>query len=232
MTAAGEERYPIIQALRAIAVTSVVGYHAGLSFLPGGFVGVDVFFAISGFLIINHIIAEHHRGVFTFASFYAKRAIRILPPYYIVIIASVIIGDYVLVFDEEVERFGQEVVWSSLMLANYLFLGQQGYFDIAAETKPLLHLWTLAVEEQFYLVVPLIISGACILARRLPPKARGTVGWALALLAMLVLFFFCIRLSVSVPKRSESFQRVVILVGLLRFDGDHDALDRNHSPPL
>jgi len=190
MTAASARQkfYPIVNSLRALAVTSVVGYHAGLAFLPGGYVGVDVFFVISGFLIINHIIEEQRTGRFTFAGFYARRALRILPPYFVVIASCMVVAPFVLVLPKEFEAFRDEVVWSAAMAANYLFLGQQGYFDASANTKILLHLWSLAVEEQFYLVAPLTIIGLWAVSRSLPRRAV-TWFWSLAAATIFVLSF-------------------------------------------
>lgn len=188
---------PVVDALRAVAVVSVVGYHSGLEFLPGGFVGVDIFFVISGFLIVNHIINEHRNGQFSFGAFYARRAIRILPPYFIVIAASILIAAQVLVLESEIRQFSKEVVWSAVMLVNYLFLGQQGYFDTAAESKPLLHLWSLAVEEQFYAVAPLLIAGFWVGTRRLGGAARTVAGRSLALAGLILSFVACIWFSVG-----------------------------------
>ena len=156
---------PFIDGLRAVAVCSVVAYHAGVPGVSGGYVGVDIFFVISGFLIINQIAYSLGKGSFSFSDFWSRRAIRILPSYLLVIVVSIVAAFFVLVEPGEFESFGQEVMWSAGMVVNHLFLSQEGYFDTAAETKPLLHLWSLAVEEQFYVFAPLILVGVWSLGR-------------------------------------------------------------------
>jgi peptidoglycan/LPS O-acetylase OafA/YrhL len=156
----GQSYLPFLNGLRAIAVMSVVFYHIAPAAFPGGYVGVDVFFVISGFLIINQIVAGLSAGTFSFAHFWSRRALRILPPYLVVIAASLLIASRILVTADEFESFGNEVLYSSLMVVNFYFLHIQGYFDTAATSKPLLHLWSLAVEEQFYLLAPLLIAAA------------------------------------------------------------------------
>src|SRR5690606_15744056 len=164
--------HPIVDVLRALSVVAVVAYHAGMPGIPGGYVGVDVFFVISGFLIIGQIVAEHGRGRFSYAGFWARRALRILPTYLLVIVASSLIALYVLVMPGEFREFGRQVAWSAGMVVNHLCLNEQGYFDAAAEAKPLLHLWSLAVEEQFYLGAPIVRAGLCWLAKPEARKAR------------------------------------------------------------
>ena len=146
-----------LDGLRAVSVLAVVFYHAGLKAIPGGFIGVDVFFVISGFLIINQIARRLQRNDFSILEFYGRRCLRILPPFFIVLAASALIASFVLVAPGEIREFGRQALWSSLMLVNHLFVSQQGYFDAAAEAKPLLNMWSLAVEEQFYLGVPLTL---------------------------------------------------------------------------
>lgn len=150
--------WAFIDGLRAIAVLSVVLYHAGLRWLPGGYVGVDIFFVISGYLIIGQIVTQRRRGTFSFSEFWSRRALRILPPYLLVILVCSLIAPFILVMPGEFEAFANEVAYSALMVVNHLFLDQQGYFDRGADTKVLLHLWSLAVEEQFYIVSPLLIT--------------------------------------------------------------------------
>lgn len=173
--------HPIVDVLRALSVVAVVAYHAGMPGIPGGYVGVDVFFVISGFLIIGQIVAEHGRGRFSYAGFWARRALRILPTYLLVIVASSLIALYVLVMPGEFREFGRQVAWSAGMVVNHLFLNEQGYFDTAATSKPLLHLWSLAVEEQFYLFAPLVLGLLCWLAR--PRFGRIGRGIAAAIVA-------------------------------------------------
>lgn len=174
----GTRYHPYIDGLRAVAVLSVVLYHVGLPLFPGGFVGVDIFFVISGFLIINQIRTGIASGRFSFADFWARRVVRILPPYLLVVAASVVAAPFILVFADEYRQFGTEVAYSGAMVSNFLYLGQEGYFNPARDTKVLLHLWSLAVEEQFYLLAPIIM----VLIWKLPTKLRKIL--IAALLAM------------------------------------------------
>jgi peptidoglycan/LPS O-acetylase OafA/YrhL len=154
---------PTVDGLRAIAVLSVVTYHVDGSLLPGGFAGVDVFFVISGYLIINQIVAGIGDGSFRFGEFFGRRALRILPPYLLVVVATLLLGWYFIVLPWEFKELTHEAFYSALMVANQHFLSTQGYFDTAADAKPLLHLWSLSVEEQFYLVAPfLLVCGIAV----------------------------------------------------------------------
>jgi peptidoglycan/LPS O-acetylase OafA/YrhL len=147
-----------VDGLRAISILSVVLYHiGGIPGFSGGFVGVDVFFVISGYLIIGQIANDLTKDRFSFSEFWSRRALRILPPYLLVIIASMIAAQYVLVTEKEFTEFGDQALYSALMVVNHYFLEQQGYWDTGAELKPLLHLWSLAVEEQFYVVAPILL---------------------------------------------------------------------------
>jgi len=156
---------PFIDGLRAVSILAVVAYHVGIPGASGGYVGVDVFFVISGFLIISQITGGLQRGSFTFGEFWARRALRILPTYLLVVAVCVAASPFFLVTPTEFEAFAREARDAGLMIINHLFLEQQGYFDRAADTKPLLHLWSLAVEEQFYLAVPLLLAGLWFLPR-------------------------------------------------------------------
>jgi peptidoglycan/LPS O-acetylase OafA/YrhL len=145
-------RLDYIDGLRAIAILSVVGFHVGLPGFSGGFTGVDVFFVLSGFLIIGQIWTDLESRSFSLWEFYGRRALRILPPYLIVLAACAALGSGVLTGVEELKAFGVELKASATMTINHLFLRQQGYFDSSADLKPLLNMWSLAVEEQFYLL--------------------------------------------------------------------------------
>lgn len=142
-----------IDGLRAIAVLSVVFFHAGVDWIPGGFAGVDIFFVISGFLItrivMEAIVAQH----FSLANFYVRRARRILPALYVVIGGVFLLGLLVLL-PLELAALSKSILATNLFVSNFLFWKQAGYFDTAAELKPLLHTWSLAVEEQFYVMWP------------------------------------------------------------------------------
>lgn len=146
-----------IDGLRAISILSVVVYHVDADALPGGFIGVDVFFVISGFLIINQIIGALSQGTFAFSDFWSRRALRILPPYFLVIGSSLIIAQFIFVTPDEFRQLAKEAATSSIFAVNHLFLNQQGYFDTAADAKVLLNLWSLSVEEQFYIAAPFLL---------------------------------------------------------------------------
>ena len=147
---------PDIDGLRAIAVLSVVIFHAFPLSLPGGFVGVDIFFVISGFLISGTIIDDMRGTGFSLAAFYARRIRRIFPALVTVVAVSAALGCLVL-YDDELARLGKHIVASSLFYVNFQLLAEAGYFDTLARFKPLLHLWSLAIEEQFYLFWPLLL---------------------------------------------------------------------------
>jgi peptidoglycan/LPS O-acetylase OafA/YrhL len=145
-----------IDGLRALAIILVIFYHAFPKYLSGGFIGVDVFFVISGYLITGIIISGLNQKSFSFATFYARRVRRIVPALSIVILAVLAFGWLVLLPDE-LSLLGHHVVASALFVSNIQFWTEAGYFDTAAPTKPLLHLWSLGVEEQFYLFWPLLL---------------------------------------------------------------------------
>lgn len=147
---------PDIDGLRAIAVLPVVAYHAFPDWMPGGFIGVDVFFVISGFLISTILFENLDRGTFSFAEFYARRIKRIFPALIVVLLASCAIGWFVL-FADEYKRLGRHIAAGAGFISNFVLWKEAGYFDASAETKPLLHLWSLAIEEQFYIVWPLLL---------------------------------------------------------------------------
>ncbi len=149
-----------IDGLRAIAVVAVVLFHAHVGPVHGGFIGVDVFFVISGYLIAGIILDDIGAGRFSIAEFYERRLRRLFPALFAVLAACTLAG-YLLFLPDEFSKFGQSVVATSTFVSNFLFWSQAGYFDTPAELKPLLHTWSLAVEEQFYLFFPaflLIVS--------------------------------------------------------------------------
>jgi peptidoglycan/LPS O-acetylase OafA/YrhL len=145
-----------IDGLRAVAVALVVGFHTFPFSVPGGYIGVDVFFVISGYLITGLILDLQTAGRFSIKLFYIRRARRILPALSVVIAATLIIGCLVL-SPLSYKRLGLHAIASALFVPNLLYWNEAGYFDRDALTKPLLHLWSLGVEEQFYLVWPLFL---------------------------------------------------------------------------
>jgi peptidoglycan/LPS O-acetylase OafA/YrhL len=147
---------PDIDGLRAVAVLAVVLFHAFPDFLKGGFIGVDVFFVISGYLISTIIFENLDRGSFSFSEFYARRVKRIFPALILVLIACFIFGWFVLL-DDELKQLGRHIAAGSSFVSNFVLWYEAGYFDKSVETKPLLHLWSLGIEEQFYIVWPLLL---------------------------------------------------------------------------
>lgn len=154
-----------VDGLRALAVIPVILFHAGFATFSGGFVGVDVFFVISGYLITTILIAELERGEFSVVAFYERRARRILPALFLVMAASLPLA-WLLLAPSDLTDFWQSLVAVSLFSSNVLFWLESGYFDTEAELKPLLHTWSLAVEEQFYILFPLLLMLAWPIGRR------------------------------------------------------------------
>ncbi len=146
-----------IQGLRAVAVSSVIAFHYGAGWLPGGFTGVDIFFVISGFLITTSILqTEVKEGTFSLLRFYTKRIRRIVPALALVIFATLVAG-WFLMMPQDYRGLAESALFASTGLANVYFYLNTGYFDRAAELQPLLHIWSLGVELQFYLVWPLVM---------------------------------------------------------------------------
>lgn len=147
---------PEIDGLRAVAVLPVIFFHAGFSVFSGGFAGVDVFFVISGYLITSILISELEQGKFSIARFYERRARRILPPLFTVMFACLPFA-YMWMLPSQLKDFAQSLVAIVFFASNVLFWKEDGYFAAAAELKPLLHTWSLAVEEQYYLLFPIFL---------------------------------------------------------------------------
>jgi peptidoglycan/LPS O-acetylase OafA/YrhL len=159
------EYRPDIQGLRGVSVLAVMVFHLAAG-LPGGFVGVDVFFVISGFLMTGIISEEFvKRGSFSFGEFYGRRIRRIFPALLVMILLTTALG-YVLLFPGDYKEFAQSGLFAALSVSNVFFLFSTGYFDIPAESKGLIHTWSLGVEEQFYLIWPLVMVGLLSLAKR------------------------------------------------------------------
>ena len=164
-----------IDGLRALAVLPVVLFHVDPALVPGGFLGVDVFFVISGYLISLILFRQLADGSFRVGDFYGRRVRRLFPALVLVLAAVLGFGFFALLADEY-ERLARHAAFAIPFLLNIRLLGETGYFDVVSHSKPLLHLWSLSVEEQFYLSWPLLL----ILARRL----RVQTGWLLALCAV------------------------------------------------
>jgi len=150
------EYRPDVDGLRAVAVLLVVGYHVFPNWIQGGFIGVDIFFVISGFLISTIILRNLEAGHFSYSEFYARRIRRIFPALILVLSVSYVIGWYVLLADEY-RQLGKHITGGTSFVSNFFLWKETGYFDSEAESKPLLHLWSLGIEEQFYIFWPLLL---------------------------------------------------------------------------
>lgn len=168
-----------IDGLRAIAVMAVVLFHLDIALIPGGYAGVDIFFVISGYLIATIIRGELAGGNFSIAGFYFRRCLRILPALLVVIAAVVAVG-YWLMDPQSYQDLGRSIRAVGVFSSNIYFYGTDGYFDAPAETKPLLHTWSLAVEEQFYVFFPLVMALICKFGRSRYPLWLSLL-WLLSL---------------------------------------------------
>lgn len=155
---------------------AVVGYHAFPDLDPGGFIGVDIFFVISGFLISSIILGRLGSGGFSFLDFYARRARRIFPAL-IAVLAVCFVAGWLLLLPREFRELGTHIAAAAAFVSNFLLWHETGYFDSAAEAKPLLHLWSLGIEEQFYLLWPLLLALAWRI-RKVLPLLTGTLALA------------------------------------------------------
>lgn len=170
-----------IDGLRAVAVVPVILFHAGISWMSGGFVGVDVFFVISGYLITTIILNELDEGHFSVVNFYERRARRILPALFFVL-ACCLLSAYILLLPDQLCGFFKSLASTLIFLSNVYFRSEVDYFARASDEEPLLHMWSLAVEEQFYLVFPLL---AILLWKR----GRGVFFTATILIALTSLIY-------------------------------------------
>jgi peptidoglycan/LPS O-acetylase OafA/YrhL len=147
---------PDIDGLRAIAVLLVVFHHAFPQFLKSGFIGVDVFFVISGYLISTIIFQNLEQGTFSFVDFYKRRVKRIFPALFLVLLAGFVCG-WFLLLPADYQQLGKHMAAGAAFVSNFAFWGESGYFDSGSKLKPLLHLWSLGIEEQYYIFWPFIV---------------------------------------------------------------------------
>ncbi|WP_081277300.1 acyltransferase family protein [Gallibacterium anatis] len=157
---------PEIDGLRAIAVISVIIFHFKSDWLPGGFLGVDIFFVISGYLITKIITTEISNNTFTYKNFYNRRIKRIYPIFISVIFITSLISMAIFTYDD-FNTLRKSVEFSTLFITNIYFSKSQGYFDLDLINNPTLHIWSLAIEEQYYLLFPLILI---LIYKRFPSK--------------------------------------------------------------
>src|SRR3954465_7422613 len=188
-----ENYRPDIDGLRAFAVLSVVLYHAFPKVVRGGYVGVDVFFVISGFLISSILFTEMSEGRFSFTVFYGRRIRRIFPAL-AVCLAAVLAYGFVCLTPPELAQLGKHVLFGAGFLSNIVLWSESGYFDSAASYKPLLHLWSLGIEEQFYIAWPVLLWIAF--------RIKARIGY---LLAVLFLASFAINIALSITDISDDF---------------------------
>jgi peptidoglycan/LPS O-acetylase OafA/YrhL len=173
-----------IDGLRGVAVLAVLLFHGFPGLLRGGFIGVDIFFVISGYLSTDILLGNQDRGRFRLFDFYRHRVRRIFPTLVVVLAACFAFG-WLVLFADEFARLGEHIAASAVFISNFVLWKEAGYFDVDSQTKPLLHLWSLAVEEQFYLLWPPLLWLAWRL--RLPPL--GLAGLCVALsFAVCVIF--------------------------------------------
>lgn len=181
-----------VNALRALAVTAVVLYHYKVSFVPGGFAGVDVFFVISGFLMTNIILGRLAKGKFSIWDFYCDRAKRIVPGLFGMCFVLLAAGYFVL--EPAIYHYlGSTSIAALLFFSNFRFWEATGYFDPQSDTKWLLHTWSLSVEWQFYLAYPLLLAGLYRFERT--RRRIATIVWGIALVSFVV----CVGSSIAGP---------------------------------
>ena len=192
-----------IDGLRAIAVMSVIAFHTGISALSGGYIGVDVFFVISGYLITTLIYKEIRADTFTFKNFYKRRAARLLPALTLTLLIVLIFG-FVFYSNKAFDILGKELFYSSFGAANILFAQGINYFATDAAYQPLIHLWSLGVEEQFYIVWPLIL----LMVFRFSSK----------LIIPVTCVFFLVSLALSIIAVSEGLPRGYFLLHYRAFE--------------
>jgi len=166
MTASPNHYKPEIDGLRAIAVLLILFFHAGFDWASGGYIGVDVFFVISGCLITRNIRRELNNKNFSFTQFYIRRIKRLFPALFATLIITLSCA-YILFSPADLERLGQSLQYAVLSISNFFFWQESGYFNDGSEIKPLLHTWSLGVEEQFYLIWPAIVVGISFFNKRL-----------------------------------------------------------------
>jgi peptidoglycan/LPS O-acetylase OafA/YrhL len=177
-----------IDGLRAIAVVAVVLFHAGVSQVSGGFVGVDIFFVISGYLITSLLLGEIAEGRFSLAGFYERRIRRIFPALFAVLAFCMAVAT-ILFLPRELQNFDQSLLATTFFVSNIYFYSTTGYFAAQPDSLPLLHTWSLSIEEQFYIVFPLLLSLAIGFGRRV---------WVWLIAA---LFLLSLAASIWVTKR-------------------------------
>jgi peptidoglycan/LPS O-acetylase OafA/YrhL len=204
------DRQLYIDGLRAIAILCVIGFHARISWMEGGFVGVDVFFVISGFLITTQIATRACAGTFSALDFYARRTLRIVPLLLVVTLATLLLSRFFPLLPREIEELGYAAAATAAMISNYFFMSADtfDYFAVRSETQPLLHTWSLGVEEQYYLFAPwaITLTVAWALRRRVPPlKLLLIAGAASCVASFALILIIGATLQTSMAARFEFY---------------------------
>ena len=189
-----------LDGMRAIAVLLVVAHHSAPELVPGGFIGVDVFFVLSGYLIGGIVLGELSEGRFSLLHFYERRARRILPALFLVLFVSAAFATFAML-PADLVRFLEAWRATVLFVSNLYFGRTLDYFDPGAETSLLLHTWSLSVEEQFYLVWPALLLGATAYQRRRGRRIDGALWFAL-------LFVFVASLAFGIVFTGSNFVSV------------------------
>lgn len=222
-TAVTQAYRPDIDGIRAVAVLAVVGFHAFPNFILGGFVGVDVFFVISGYLITKMLLASARGGGIDLRDFYRRRVRRILPALLVVLTACAIAAWLVLLSDE-FKQLGRHLLGGTLFASNAVLWQESGYFDRPSEAKPLLHLWSLGIEEQFYIVFPLVLL-ACLRWRL--REGRVMLAMAVVSLACCIVLTGTDRIGAFYSPLTRFWE---LLAGsLLAYWAGHAAIARPHA---
>jgi peptidoglycan/LPS O-acetylase OafA/YrhL len=239
---------PDIDGLRAIAVLSVVFYHAGIKIFSGGYIGVDVFFVISGYLITTIIVKEIEANEFSIIRFYERRIRRIYPALYVTV-PFVLLAAYLLYDPSNFTQTSKSIMATTVFMSNVLFWTESGYFDAPSTLKPLLHTWSLAVEEQFYIVFPLLILVITRYAKKLLKLLLGALAFLSFLLSIYYLkhdasasFYFAhlrawelligglLAIDVVPAKINTTFRHLFSILGLAMIIGS--LLSYTHNTPF
>ena len=247
-SAANSHYRPDIDGLRAIAVLSVLFFHAKFELFSGGFIGVDVFFVISGFLITRLIINQVDKGTFSFSTFYIRRVRRLFPTL-LVVVASTLIAGLIIFPPEYLQRFAGAAIYALTSISNFYFMSEVNYFEAVSELKPLLHTWSLSVEEQFYMIWPVCLV---FIATRFPRWVTPLVLIIVAIISLVgaeifadlrALFFFTgfrvFELAigalmvwvVKVEIQSNWIKEILLIIGLILITWSVFALDKNTPWP-
>ena len=190
MPTAPQHYRPELDGLRAVAVGAVLLFHLDATWLPGGFAGVDVFFVLSGYLVTSILLRDHYAGRLQLRTFYQRRIARIFPAFLAMALVTLLAARFCY-SSWDYASAGAAFSAALLSIANFHLLGQGNYFQLSADAQPLLHTWSLSVEEQFYLIFPFLFA----LLLKAPPRRRLLLTWLVVLLS----FATCLFLTATRP---------------------------------